>query len=173
MPGMRPVLSPLTSGGGVSPAFDPCLQSGTPVYSSMPMPTAATEANRVNGHKRKAMPRTHSYSQAIARKSGPGGGMGRPARNLAANTGISVKLMTIDTKTAIDSAQLSEAKNWPYTPTMNANGKNTSTVVSVEPTTAPVISFDAAPTGSSTIGAVEVTPSIGFVSAALSRFFSR
>src|SRR5438552_6867208 len=74
--------------------------------------------------------------------------MGRPARNLAAKTGISVRLMTIDTSTAIDSAQLSEAKNWPYTPTMSASGTNTITVVSVEPITAPVISDEAASTGS-------------------------
>src|SRR5947209_15310502 len=74
--------------------------------------------------------------------------MGRPARNLAANTGISVRLMTIDTSTAIDSDQLRAAKNCPYTPAMNASGTNTSTVVSVEPTTAPVISPDAASTGS-------------------------
>src|SRR3954471_16051078 len=79
---------------------------------------------------------------------GPGSGIGRPARNLAANTGTSVRLMTIDTSTAIDSDQLSAAKNCPYTPTMNARGTKTSTVVNVEPTTAPVISPEAAATGS-------------------------
>src|SRR5438067_7791657 len=79
---------------------------------------------------------------------GPGWGIGRPIRNLAANTGISVRLMTIDTRTAMHSAQLNEEKNCPYTPAMNASGKKTSTVVSVEPTTAPVISPDAASTGS-------------------------
>src|SRR6516164_4198815 len=78
----------------------------------------------------------------------PGSGIGRPARNLAANTGTSVRLMTIDTSTAIDSAQLNDAKNCPYTPVMNANGTNTSTVVRVDPITAPVISRDAASTGS-------------------------
>src|SRR5438477_10240979 len=52
--------------------------------------------------------------------------------------------MTIDTSTAIDRAQLSEAKNCPYTPTMNAKGTKTSTVVNVDPTTAPVISPEAA-----------------------------
>src|SRR5256885_12603770 len=74
--------------------------------------------------------------------------MGRPARNLAANTGTTVRLMTIDTSTAIDSDQLRAAKNCPQTPTMNASGTNTSTVVSVEPMTAPVISPEAASTGS-------------------------
>src|SRR3954469_14903117 len=78
----------------------------------------------------------------------PGAGIGRPARNFAANTGTKVRLMTIDTSTAIDSDQLRAAKNCPYTPTMNASGTNTSTVVSVEPTTAPVISPEAASTGS-------------------------
>src|SRR3954451_9379444 len=82
----------------------------------------------------------------------PGAGIGRPARNFAANTGTSVRLMTIDTSTAIDSDQLRAAKNCPYTPTMNASGTNTSTVVSVEPTTAPVISPDAASTGSGVRG---------------------
>ncbi len=74
--------------------------------------------------------------------------MGRPARNRAAHTGISVRLMTIDTSTAIDSDQLKAAKNCPYTPTINASGTKTSTVVRVEPTAAPVISPDAAATGS-------------------------
>ena len=44
---------------------------------------------------------------------GPGPGMGRPSRNLAAKTGISVKLMTMDTKTAMANDQLSAAKNCP------------------------------------------------------------
>lgn len=77
-----------------------------------------------------------------------------PARNLVAKTGTSVRLMTIDTRTATDSARLSEAKNWQYTPAINANGTNTSTVVRVEPITAPVISPDAASMGSTGIVAV-------------------
>src|SRR5437764_15410213 len=89
---------------------------------------------------------------------GPGSGMGLPPRNLAAQTGTSVRLMTIDTSTAMHSAQLSEVKNWPYTPTMNASGTNTSTVVRVEPTTAPVISPDAESTASGEVsGAVLLT----------------
>ena len=41
---------------------------------------------------------------------------------------------------------------------MNASGTNTSTVVSVEPMTAPVISFDAASTGSADLALLSATP---------------
>ena len=45
----------------------------------------------------------------------------------------------MDTSTAVQRAMLSEVKNCPTIPAMNASGTNTVTVVSVEPTTAPVM----------------------------------
>ncbi len=62
-----------------------------------------------------------------------------------------VRLTTIETSSATDSDRLSDWKNWPTTPRTNASGTKTRIVVSVEPMTAPLISWLARSTAASPV----------------------
>ena len=67
---------------------------------------------------------------------------------MRASSGISVSAWTSEMSTAAASVIDSDLKNWPTTPDSMPSGTNTTTVVSVEPTTGAMISFIARATDS-------------------------
>ena len=114
MAGIKPVSSPFTGGSGRGlPGSRRANGFGMPTTSTTPAATARSDRASVTKGNRRATVNTRSYTRSTKRYNRPGPGIGRPARNLAATTGISVRLMTIETSTAIDSDQLSAAKNCP------------------------------------------------------------